>query len=87
MLLDAFGELPAAGAVIDLCGLKFTVEMIEHNRITQVLVERLPEVVARPETDAGDEFVPGAQAMPPAGEGAPASAGSPAPVFSKRGDA
>jgi putative hemolysin len=91
VLLDAFGELPAAGAVIDLCGLKFTVEMIEHNRITHALVERLPEVVARPETDAGDEFVHGAsataQAMPPAGEGGPASAGAPAPVFGKRKDA
>ena len=89
VLLDAFGELPAVGAVIDLCGLKFTVERIEHNRITHALVERLPDVVDRPETDAGDEFVHGAsaQVVPPAGEGGPASAGSPAPVFSKREDA
>ena len=41
-LLDAFGELPASGAVIELAGLRFTVEEIEHNRITRVLVERLP---------------------------------------------
>jgi putative hemolysin len=91
VLLDAFGELPAAGAVIDLCGLKFTVEMIEHNRITRALVERLPEVVARPETDASDEFVHGAsataQAMLPVGPDGPASAGAPAPTVSKREDA
>ncbi|KFB68388.1 hemolysin family protein [Candidatus Accumulibacter vicinus] len=44
-LLEAFGELPVSGAAIDLCGLRFTVEAIEHNRITQVLVERLPAVI------------------------------------------
>ena len=44
-LLEAFGELPVSGATIDLCGLRFTVEAIEHNRITQVLVERLPAVI------------------------------------------
>jgi CBS domain containing-hemolysin-like protein len=35
------------GAAIDLCGLKFTVEGIEHNRITRVLVERLPKWSSR----------------------------------------
>jgi putative hemolysin len=88
VLLDAFGELPAAGAVIDLCGLKFTVDMIEHNRITRALAERLPEVVARPETDASDEFVHGTsattQVMLPVDPDRPASAGTPAPTVSKR---
>jgi CBS domain containing-hemolysin-like protein len=45
-LLEAFGELPANGAVIELCGLGFTVDGVEHNRITRVLVERLPQEVA-----------------------------------------
>ena len=58
-LLEAFGELPLSGAVIDLCGLRFTVAAIEHNRITQVLVERLPAVI---EDAASDEV--GAQAPP-----------------------
>jgi hypothetical protein len=31
--------------------LKFTVEGIEHNRITRVLVERLPEVVEPPQAN------------------------------------
>jgi CBS domain containing-hemolysin-like protein len=40
-LLEAFGELPTAERGDDRrCGLKFTVEGIEHNRITRVLVER-----------------------------------------------
>ncbi len=47
-LLEAFGELPAGGATIDLCGLSFTVDGVEHNRITRVLVERPPEEVASP---------------------------------------
>ena len=47
-LLDAFGELPASGATIVRCGLQFTVEGVEHNRITRVLVKRLPVVVEKP---------------------------------------
>jgi CBS domain containing-hemolysin-like protein len=64
-LLEAFGELPPKGATIDYCGLKFTVECIEHNRITRVLVERLPKGVERPEgaedtaTKVGEESVTG----------------------------
>ncbi|MQM34505.1 MAG: hypothetical protein CRU72_08690 [Candidatus Accumulibacter phosphatis] len=38
-LLDAFGELPATGASIVLCGMKLTVESVEFNRISRVLVE------------------------------------------------
>ena len=52
-LLQAFGELPASGATIELCGLRFTVEDLEHNRITRVLVERLPKTAAPTEEDAG----------------------------------
>ena len=80
-LLDAFGELPGEGAVIDLGGRRFTVELVEHNRISRALVERLPEVVAQPETDMADEFVSGRSAAsaeeggrpvvtPPAGQAA-----------------
>jgi putative hemolysin len=71
-LLEAFGELPAAGAAIDLCGLSFTVDGVEHNRITRVFVERLPEpevpaeaagtagevVAGGPEEPAGAQPVP-----------------------------
>ena len=49
-LLEAFGELPAAGAAIDLGGLGFTVDGVEHNRITRVFVERLPEPEVPAET-------------------------------------
>jgi CBS domain containing-hemolysin-like protein len=59
-LLDAFGELPGSGATIVLCGLKFTVEGVEHNRITRVLVERLPEVVDKPASEVSEESVGGA---------------------------
>ncbi|MBL8390498.1 MAG: HlyC/CorC family transporter [Candidatus Accumulibacter sp.] len=45
-LLQAFGELPASGAAIERHGLRFTVETLEHNRITRVLVERLPPPAA-----------------------------------------
>ena len=45
-LLQAFGELPASGAAIERHGLRFTVETLEHNRITRVLVERLPQPAA-----------------------------------------
>jgi Mg2+/Co2+ transporter CorC len=38
-LLDAFGELPATGASIVLCDMKLTVESVEFNRISRVLVE------------------------------------------------
>jgi hypothetical protein len=73
-LLEAFGELPANGAVIDLCGLGFTVDGVEHNRITRVLVERLPEPEAPAETvDTGEvtAIVPEAAAV-----GRPEPAGS-----------
>jgi CBS domain containing-hemolysin-like protein len=53
-LLDAFGELPASGATIELAGLKFVVEGIEHNRITRVLVERLPPLAPTASETAGD---------------------------------
>jgi putative hemolysin len=53
-LLAAFGELPAAGAATVLCGLKFTVDNIEHNRITRVVVERLPISVEPQETECAD---------------------------------
>jgi putative hemolysin len=66
-LLHAFGELPANGATTDLCGLRFTVEGIEHNRITRVLVERLPAPVEPPQVAAvHEEAVPGAEAVEPA---------------------
>ena len=54
-LLEAFGELPAAGAVIELCGLGFTVDGVEHNRITRVLVERLPQEVASPDAGVAEQ--------------------------------
>ena len=59
-LLDAFGELPASGAVMVLCGLKLTVEGVEHNRISRVLVESPVEVAdvsveGQPTLEAGDE--------------------------------
>jgi CBS domain containing-hemolysin-like protein len=71
-LLEAFGELPAAGAAIDLCGLGFTVDGVEHNRITRVFVERLPEpeVPAEAAGTAGEvvaggpEEAAGAQPVP-----------------------
>jgi CBS domain containing-hemolysin-like protein len=53
-LLAAFGELPAAGAATVLCGLKFTVDNIEHNRITRVVVERLPISVEPQGTECAD---------------------------------
>ncbi|WP_299070128.1 hemolysin family protein [Accumulibacter sp.] len=53
-LLDTFGELPACGATTVLGGLQFTVEGIEHNRITRVLVERLPEAIEKPASDSGE---------------------------------
>ncbi|MCB1941453.1 MAG: HlyC/CorC family transporter [Candidatus Accumulibacter sp.] len=53
-LLDAFGELPATGASIVLCGIKLTVEGVEHNRITRVLVEPLKESDGESASDAGD---------------------------------
>ena len=62
-LLQAFGELPASGATIELCGLRFTVEDIEHNRITRVLVERLPVPVAWPRAKPP---APKSAALPPA---------------------
>ena len=52
-LLQAFGELPASGAAIERYGLRFTVEALEHNRITRVLVERLPPP-AEAAADAGE---------------------------------
>ena len=52
-LLQAFGELPASGAAIERHGLRFTVETLEHNRITRVLVERLPPP-AEAAADAGE---------------------------------
>jgi len=73
-LLEAFGELPVSGATIDVGGLKFTVESIEHNRITRVLVERLPQAIERPESDASAEFVSGVAA---AGEAVSAAAPEP----------
>jgi putative hemolysin len=54
-LLDAFGELPAVGATTVLSGLQFTVDSIEHNRITHVFVERLPAAVAAPGDGTGGE--------------------------------
>jgi putative hemolysin len=51
VLLDAFGELPATGASIVLCGMKLTVESVEFNRISRVLVE--PPAVEST-ADAGD---------------------------------
>ena len=65
-LLQAFGELPASGATIELCGLRFTVEDLEHNRITRVLVERLPVPVALVEGEAASAE---SAALPPAGDG------------------
>ncbi len=65
-LLQAFGELPASGATIELCGLRFTVEDLEHNRITRVLVERLPVPVATVEGEAASAE---SAALPPAGDG------------------
>ncbi|QKS29168.1 MAG: hypothetical protein FAZ92_02497 [Accumulibacter sp.] len=67
-LLQAFGELPASGATIELCGLRFTVEDLEHNRITRVLVERLPAPSAPAAADgadaaAGNETSPAAAAV------------------------
>ncbi len=56
-LLDAFGELPREGASIELGGLRFTVEVVEHNRISRVLVERLPDAVQREGSDVADELV------------------------------
>ena len=76
-LLEAFGELPTAGAATVLCGLKFTVEDIEHNRITRVLVERLPQVVEPPEGGAADAGSASSTAAPPSPampSGAPAAA-------------
>lgn len=69
-LLDAFGELPAAGAATVLCGLEFTVDGIEHNRITRVLVKRLPAATGQPASTGDDEMrgsaSPAAEPMPPA---------------------
>jgi CBS domain containing-hemolysin-like protein len=63
-LLQAFGELPASGATIELCGLRFTVEDLEHNRITRVLVERLPATTAPAAADAADPAAD-SEAAPP----------------------
>ncbi|MBL8432561.1 MAG: hypothetical protein JNK80_09220, partial [Dechloromonas sp.] len=71
-LLDAFGELPANGAAIELCGLGFTVDGVEHNRITRVIVERLPEAVASPDGAVAAETV-NAAAAEDVTAGAPAS--------------
>lgn len=75
-LLEAFGELPAAGATTVLCGLKFTVDNIEHNRITRVLVERVPTVVEHPASEGGDAGSAAATTEPPrpAVPGGPATA-------------
>ena len=67
-LLQAFGELPASGATIELCGLRFTVEDLEHNRITRVLVERLPVPVPVALVE-GEAASAESAALPPAGEG------------------
>jgi hypothetical protein len=56
-LLDAFGELPATGASIVLCGMKLTVDSVEFNRISRVLVE--PPAVEST-ADAGDSTEVGA---------------------------
>lgn len=69
-LLQAFGELPASGATIELCGLRFTVEDLEHNRITRVLVERLPVPVPVPVALVeGEAASAESAALPPAGDG------------------
>ena len=67
-LLQAFGELPASGATIELCGLRFTVEDLEHNRITRVLVERLPVPVPVALVE-GEAASAESAALPPAGDG------------------
>ena len=75
-LLEAFGELPAAGAAIDLGGLSFTIDGVEHNRIARVLVERLPEPEVPAETTgtAGEVTAVGpeeAAGAPPVPDGSP----------------
>lgn len=50
ILLDAFGELPEEGASILLEDWRFTVQAVENNRITQVLMEPAPD---RPEAPDG----------------------------------
>jgi putative hemolysin len=60
-LLGAFGELPEAGAEIHIQGLRFRVEQVENNRITRVIIERLPaeapeRQLAVTATDADEEF-------------------------------
>ncbi|WP_313953175.1 hemolysin family protein [Accumulibacter sp.] len=51
-LLDAFGELPATGASITLCEIKLTVEGVENNRISRVLVEPpTPEPIDGPASE------------------------------------
>ena len=42
ILLHEFGELPGEGSRVDIEQYRFTVKGVEANRITQVLMERLP---------------------------------------------
>ena len=63
-LLDAFGELPATGAAIVLCGIKLTVESVEQNRITRVLVEPPKEAIGEPGEGAAESVA--ASHQPPA---------------------
>ena len=54
VLLDAFGELPAIGATITLAELKLTVEGVESNRISRVLVAPPVESPVEPPVAATD---------------------------------
>ncbi len=51
-LLEAFGELPPVGAMTNLGGLRFTVDGVENNRITRVIVEVLPREASAAEGEA-----------------------------------
>jgi Mg2+/Co2+ transporter CorC len=41
MVLNAYGELPGIGTSIELDGLRFIVDSLDHNRIRHLIVERL----------------------------------------------
>ena len=43
LLLHEYGELPAEGAIMELRGLRFSIESVQDNRIHTVVVERIED--------------------------------------------
>ena len=54
LVLNAYGELPPVGSTVEIRGMRFIVDAVEHNRIRQLTVE----MEKRPEPEIADPVPP-----------------------------